>query len=174
MRMGKRIAPVIITGGSIPVFPEEYENLIDSFSHLIRNIVDHGIELPGDREAKGKSAEGTVIINTSETSSDIVFTFSDDGQGIRLDEIAKKAKEAGLIDNIETVTSPELLGFIFNDNFSTAASVTEISGRGIGLAAVRSAVNRMNGHIKVKTKQDAGTLFTINIPRIKSEHKEAL
>jgi len=163
-RMGKRIEPVIITGGTIPVFNEEYENLIDSFAHIVRNMVDHGIELPGIREAKGKSPTGEVKIDIREASGEIVFTFSDDGQGIRLAEVAKKAKEAGLIKSVGSASSKELLKFIFRDNFSTAPSLTEFSGRGVGLAAVRESVHRMRGHIKVNTKKDEGTVITILIP----------
>jgi len=174
LRLGKRIGPLVINISHTPVLPEDYAALIESFAHLIRNIVDHGIELPMDREAKGKALMGTVTINSKETVNGFVFSFSDDGQGLQLGEIAQKAKEAGLIDNVSAASPQELLGFIFRDNFSTSPHVTDISGRGIGLAAVKHAVKQMHGRIKVNTRRDQGTIFTINIPRIRLLKKELL
>ena len=172
MRLGKRVAPVKITGGDIRVFPEEYESLVASFTHLVRNMMDHGIEPPDVREANGKPAEGQVSINIREGKSDILFVFSDDGGGIQLGEVAEKAKEKGLIKDINAATQAELVNLIFNNNFSTAKNVTDLSGRGVGLAAVMYEVQRMAGRIKVKTEKNKGTVFTISIPRTQPVRKE--
>jgi chemotaxis protein histidine kinase CheA len=125
-----------------------------------------------DREAKGKDSIGTVSIKAKVTDIDIVFSFTDDGQGLQLKEIAQKAKEAGLIDNIHSASPSELLNFIFRDNFSTSPNINDISGRGTGLAAVKHAVKQMDGRIKVRSHQGRGTVFIINIPRIRLLNKE--
>ncbi len=173
-RMGKKILPVTVTGGRIPVFPEEFETLIESFTHLVRNMVDHGIETPRKRESLGKSPEGEITIDIAEDENGLIFSYADNGQGIQLAEIEKKAMEQGLLEKSGTATNAELLQFIFRDNFSTAGSVSDISGRGIGLASVRQAVKKMNGNIKVKTERNQGTLFTITIPRSRRRRKETV
>jgi len=163
-RMGKKIMPIHITGGNLLVNGDDFEELIDTFSHLIRNIIDHGIEMPFERKAKGKHEAGLIEIDIKQQNDKTYFTFLDDGKGITLSKVEMKAKELGLIKKDETATISKLLTLIFQQNLSTADIVTEISGRGVGLPAVREAVRRMNGIIKVKTTRDRGTVFTIEVP----------
>lgn len=163
-RLGKRIAPMSVIGDSIAVVPEVFEELLDSFTHIIRNMVDHGIEPPAERESKGKPPAGTVGIEIEKEFNDIVFNFSDDGRGIQFPEIENRARKLGYLAEGESVSTNELLSFIFRDNFSTTSQVSDISGRGVGLAAVRIAVKKMGGQIKVKTWKDRGTIFTIRVP----------
>jgi HPt (histidine-containing phosphotransfer) domain-containing protein len=163
-RLGKRLFPMTITGGAISVIPEDFEELTDSFTHIIRNIVDHGIEFPSEREIKGKPAAGTIVVEIEQSPEEIIFHFSDDGRGIQFDDILKRAKNLGYINDEQNVTNNQLLSFIFRDNFSTSSKISEISGRGVGLAAVRQAVRKVGGHIMVKTWKDRGTIFIIKIP----------
>jgi len=164
-RMGKRIMPVNITGGEVSVIPENYDELINSFGHLIRNIVDHGIELPVERKAKGKPEAGLIEIDIVQKPEKTIFTFLDDGMGIPISKVERKARDLGLVREGETVAISRLLTFIFNENFSTNVTVSEISGRGVGLPAVREAVRKMGGKVKIKTTRDKGTVFIIEIPQ---------
>jgi len=171
-RLGKRITPVKIIGGDITVNTEEFEELIDSYSHIIRNCVDHGIELPVEREQIGKPLAGTIGIEIEESPREIIFRFSDDGRGIQFDTIEKRARELGYIAPDEKGSTQDFLSVIFRDNFSTASTVSNLSGRGVGLSAVRSAVKKMSGHIKVKTWKDHGTILIIIIPKNKKQYME--
>jgi two-component system chemotaxis sensor kinase CheA len=166
-RLGKRIMPVKIIGGDISVSVEEFDELIDSFSHIIRNCTDHGIELPIEREQLGKPLSGTIGIEIEESPHEIIFRFSDDGRGIQFDKIEKRARELGFIAPDEKGSTQDFLSIIFWENFSTASIVSNLSGRGVGLSAVRAAVKKMNGHIKVKTWKDHGTIISIIIPKNK-------
>ena len=173
-RLGKRLLPVSILGGSTAVIPEDFDDLIDSFTHIIRNSIDHGIELPGEREAKGKAASGTIGIEIEETPGEILFHFSDDGTGIDFQKVAEKARELGFIQAGNTITNRELLSILFRDNFSTVLNPSNISGRGVGLAALRAAVKSKGGQIKVKTWNDRGTLLTVIIPINRELKTEAM
>ncbi|MGA2763883.1 MAG: ATP-binding protein [Spirochaetia bacterium] len=171
-RMGKRVEPLAVTGGDLPVVADDYEDLVGSFVHLIRNRVDHGIEPPGERERRGKPPAGKVSIDIKEDPQGITFTFSDDGSGIQLDKVEKRARKLGLITDGNPVSPRELLTFIFNDNFSTATRVTEVSGRGVGLPAVREAVRRAGGRISIRSAAGRGTTFTITVPRARARKGE--
>lgn len=171
-RLAKRIAPVKIIGGEISVIADEFEELIDSFSHIIRNCVDHGIELPVEREQMGKPLSGIIGIEIEESPAEIIFKFSDDGRGIQFERIEKRARELGYIGIDEKPTTQDFLSIIFWDSFSTAPKVSNLSGRGVGLAAVRAAVKKLGGQIKMKTWKDHGTIITIIIPKIRHQAVE--
>ncbi len=165
-RLGKRIEPLVVSGGSTPVLTEDYEGLVSSFAHVLRNMLDHGIEPPGVRESAGKPPAGKVAIDISENAGRLVFTFSDDGRGIRIDEVEHRARELGLAAG---GSSPDkLIPLIFRDGFSTSASVTSISGRGVGLPAVREELRRMGGSARVGTERGRGTVFTFTLPMKKA------
>jgi HPt (histidine-containing phosphotransfer) domain-containing protein len=174
VRTGKRIGPLAVTGGELRVIPEHFEGLVDSFGHLVRNMVDHGIEPPGEREVNGKEPEGRLSIDIRESPAEIVFVFSDDGRGVQLDRVAARAMKLGLLKQGEEPTPRALLSLIFRDNFSTVSRVTNISGRGVGLAAVRAAVQKLGGRIAVKSLEKRGTTFTISIPRERVRQGEAV
>ncbi|MFH0975971.1 MAG: ATP-binding protein [Spirochaetota bacterium] len=171
-RLGKRIAPVRIIGGNINVVPDDFEELIESFSHIIRNSIDHGIDHPPERKKHGKPLTGSIKIEIENNNKKITFHFSDDGKGIQFKKIAERAKQLGFIKDKSKPTESELLSYIFRDNFSTSPTVSHISGRGVGLAAVRHAVKKMDGHIKVKTSPNKGTIFSITIPINQMEQEE--
>ncbi len=163
-RMGKRVAPLTVSGGDVLVVADDFEEMIGSFAHLVRNMVDHGIEPPGEREAKGKLPAGRITIDIRTEQNEIVFTFSDDGRGVQLDKVERQARSLGFLKDGDSASPRDLLAFIFKDNFSTAASVSHISGRGVGLPAVSEAVRKMSGRITVKSTADRGTMFTITVP----------
>jgi len=173
-RMGKRIAPLEVRGGDFLVATDDFEEVVNSFSHLVRNMVDHGIELPGEREAKGKPPMGKLGIDLVTEKNKVVFTFSDDGRGVQLEKVERRARELGLLKDGEAANPRDLLTFIFRDNFSTAGQVSHISGRGVGLAAVKEAVRKMGGRIAVKSAADRGTVFTITVPLQRLRQGEAV
>ena len=164
-RMGKRVLPLVVKGGDILVPEDHYQEMIGSFSHLVRNMVDHGIESPGEREAKGKAPEGTITIDITRSDHQLVFTFADDGRGVQLDKVEQRARKLGLLKDGQEASPRDLLALIFTDNFSTSSTVSHVSGRGVGLAAVREAVRKMGGRITVKSAVDRGTVFTVTVPR---------
>lgn len=164
-RLGKRLAPVSVTGGALSVIPERLEDLIGSFAHLVRNMVDHGIEHPGERESSGKPPNGKITIDITEGPDRIVFTFSDDGRGVQLGKVERRARQLGLLAEGQAASPRDLLALIFRDNVSTVESASHVSGRGVGLPAVQDAVRRLGGRIAVKSASGRGTTFTITIPR---------
>ena len=155
-----------ISGGQMQVLPERYENLINSFVHLIRNMVDHGIETPREREMINKPSRGKIHIEIESSKQGLQIIFADDGRGISLSAIEKKAREKGLVQEQSKMKPGELIKLIFSHNFSTASEITDISGRGAGLSAVKSEVDKMKGRISVTTKQNQGTTFKIILPAV--------
>jgi two-component system, chemotaxis family, sensor kinase CheA len=171
LRMGKRIAPLVVRGGDMAVLPDEYEPLVASCAHILRNMIDHGIEAPSAREASGKASTGQIGIDITEAAGKIAIAFSDDGGGIRFDEVERRGRELRLVAGDESPPAEKLLQLIFRDGFSTRSQVSSISGRGVGLASVREELRRMGGRINVNTKRGAGTVFTLTLPR--RTHEEA-
>jgi two-component system, chemotaxis family, sensor kinase CheA len=134
--------------------------------HLVRNAVDHGIESPEERVAAGKSPEGRVRLGAYQDGDHICIEVSDDGRGLDRAAVLKKALEKGLIgaEEAANANAERILGFIFLPGFSTAERVSDISGRGVGLDAVRSAVEELNGSLRVRSTPRAGTTVTITLP----------
>ena len=145
-------------------------NLIDEIAdpiiHLLRNSLDHGIESPDERERIGKSRTGTVVLRAAHEESHIVITISDDGSGIDLEKLKQSAIGKQQITEAEAtkMTEKELVYLIFKSGLSTAAQVTDISGRGVGMDIVRSHIEKLNGMIDIDTKSGEGTTFTIKLP----------
>jgi len=162
--LGKKIHPLEVNGGQFPVLPDRYEKLVNTFVHLLRNMVDHGIETPGERETRNKDTSGNLSIDLEARKGSILISFKDDGGGISFPLIEKKAREKGLLPEGMKAEEKELLKIMFAPEFSTAAMITETSGRGIGLSAVKEEVDRLGGKISVNTKPGQGTEFKILIP----------
>jgi two-component system, chemotaxis family, sensor kinase CheA len=131
--------------------------------HLIRNAIDHGIECPEKREALGKPRQGTIMIRASQESSHIIITVEDDGAGIDEQRLREKAERSGLLKQDDT-ESQDLMSLIFVSGMSTAAEITEVSGRGVGMEVVKKSLARINGSIEVESEKNAGTRFTIKLP----------
>jgi two-component system chemotaxis sensor kinase CheA len=155
------------------VFGEETEidkKVIDRIGeplvHLVRNAVDHGLEPVEQRVKRGKSPQGTIRLGAYQDGDHICVEVSDDGRGLDRDAILRKALEKGLIrpEEVASASMERILGFIFLPGFSTARTVSDISGRGVGMDAVKRAVDEMSGNVRVRSSAGAGTTVTISLP----------
>lgn len=140
------------------------EKLTDPLLHLLRNSIDHGIETPAARIAKGKPAKGTVHVRSYYSGANVVIEIGDDGAGLDLDRIREKAVAKGLIDGRTHLEDSELVQLIFLPGFSTAEKITGVSGRGVGMDVVKRNISDIRGEIDVVTKKDKGTSFIITLP----------
>jgi two-component system chemotaxis sensor kinase CheA len=141
------------------------ERIEDPLMHMIRNALDHAIETPEERRAAGKPATGTLKLSASHEGGSVVIRLSDDGRGLRREAILKKARQQGLIPDAGTdQTDSEVFNLIFRPGFSTAAKVTEISGRGVGMDVVKRNVEEMRGRVVLNSVSGQGTSFEMVLP----------
>ncbi|OEY94197.1 hybrid sensor histidine kinase/response regulator [Acinetobacter proteolyticus] len=140
------------------------ERLVAPFEHMLRNAIDHGIEDREQRLQAKKPETGHIVLNIGRQGTDVVVTFSDDGKGIDVKRIKEKALQTGLMTKDQKLDQEEILQFIFHPGFSTAAQVTQISGRGVGLDVVQSDIKALGGHVSVDSTLGKGTTFTIRVP----------
>ena len=159
-----------VSGEEIRIDTSVAEVLSNSLIHLVRNSLDHGIELPLDRSQAGKRSRGELIINTKISGETIFVDIEDDGQGINPDAIRKKLLSNGshTLEQINKLSVDELNQMIFSPGFSTASQITEISGRGVGMSMVKDVVEAIGGKILINSKLGKGTKFTLSIPIPKS------
>ncbi len=139
------------------------DSLTDPFMHIIRNCIDHGIENSDVRVANGKSDTGTIKFVASQTGNFINIQISDDGKGINTDYIRSKAIEKGFIQHNAQLTKTELLDLIFLPGFSTAETLSQVSGRGVGMDVVKRAITSLRGSIQIDTETNRGTTFSIKL-----------
>jgi len=140
------------------------DQLSDPLVHLIRNSIDHGIESSENRVAAGKAAKGQVFLDAYHRGGNIVIEIKDDGKGINKDAIYEKALAKGVCKEEETYTDFEIINFIFAPGFSTSQEISDVSGRGVGLDVVRSAIETLRGKIEVDTVQGEGSTFRLVLP----------
>ncbi len=140
------------------------ERLADPLVHLVRNSIDHGLETPGDRLAAGKSKTGTVKLAARQSSGEVIITITDDGRGINRERVRAKAESSGLIQPGQQLMDQELLQLIFQPGFSTAAQVTNLSGRGVGMDVVKKTVEALRGVIDVRSEPGKGSEISLRIP----------
>lgn len=140
------------------------ERLGEPLTHLIRNAVDHGIESPEDRLAKGKSAEGTLTLSAEQRSGRILIKIADDGAGINRARVFAKAVEKGIVSADAQMSKEEIEALIFAPGFSTAATITNVSGRGVGMDVVRQNVKDLGGRISIESEEGKGTTFILTLP----------
>lgn len=140
------------------------ERIVAPLEHMLRNAVDHGLEDAAARAASGKPAQGNVSLTLSREGGDVVLVLADDGRGINVEAVRKKALERGLIQEGQDIPDQEIFQFIFHAGFSTAAAVTQISGRGVGMDVVQSEIKQMGGVVSIHSVQGKGTTFTIRLP----------
>ncbi|HEY3400575.1 MAG TPA: chemotaxis protein CheA [Geothrix sp.] len=162
---GKKI-DLQMTGEDTEIDKSIIEELSDPMIHLIRNSADHGIESPEARVKSGKSEVGTVILRARHEGDSVIVEIEDDGKGIDPAVIRAKAVEKGLLsqDRVDAMPDEEVIELIFLPGFSTAAKVTDISGRGVGMDVVRSNVRKLNGRVGVRSTVGKGSIFTIRLP----------
>ena len=162
-RHGK-LARLVVEGEEAGVDTAIIEHLRDPLLHMIRNSIDHGIELPNDRRAAGKPPVGTIGLRAFRDASTIVIELADDGAGLRRGKIAQRARELGLESDPERLPDAQLLQLIFAPGFSTAEQVTETSGRGVGMDIVRRNIEAMHGQIEIRSVEGHGTTVTLRMP----------
>ncbi|TDO96344.1 chemotaxis protein CheA [Marinomonas balearica] len=154
---------LVIEGGATEIDKNLIEKISDPLTHLIRNSVDHGIELPSDREEKGKASKGTVTLSASQKGGEIVIEIRDDGGGLNKEKILQKAVENN-VTLPDPLTDSAIWGLIFAAGFSTAAEVTDVSGRGVGMDVVRKNIESLGGRVDIYSKENVGTRFQISLP----------
>ena len=151
-------------GANILMDKTVIERMTDPLIHLIRNAIDHGVESEEERIAKNKSVPAVVSVTASQDSGQVIIDIEDDGRGIDPEEILSKAKEKGLLFEGQKISESELIKFIFEPGFSTKNSITEISGRGVGMDVVQQSIQEIGGTIEITTRVGAGTGFHITLP----------
>ncbi len=140
------------------------ERLSDPLIHLLRNSIDHGIELPEVREASGKPRRGSITLTAEHSGGEVVILIKDDGKGMSKDVIKAKAVEKGLITSDAELSAKEIFNLIFEPGFSTADQITSVSGRGVGMDVVKRAIDSLRGRIDIDSKEGKGSLITIRLP----------
>jgi two-component system chemotaxis sensor kinase CheA len=164
-KQGKQV-DFIIEGKDTELDRSVIEEIGDPLLHLIRNSVDHGLEPPAERIAAGKTPVGQLRLSAHHADSHIVITLEDDGRGVPLDVVKRKAVERGAIsaEQAERMTDTEAVQLIFQAGLSTAKELSDLSGRGVGMDIVRANVEKINGSVDVETRRGQGTTFTIRLP----------
>ena len=162
-QQGKDIE-LILEGEGTRIDKAIIDEIGEPLVHMIRNSVDHGIETPAMRVARGKTPTGTILLSAMQESNHVLITIMDDGSGIDAAAVRRKAVGRGLLKADETLPDRELLQLIFSQGFSTAETVSDLSGRGVGLDVVLKSIERLNGLVEVETVPGVGTKFIIQLP----------
>lgn len=153
---------LVITGEETELDKTVVSELSEPLVHLIRNSLDHGIELPEVRQAQGKDPKGTIRLTAFQEGNQVIITIEDDGKGLNPKALKESADRKGI--DTTNLTDEELQRLIFRPGFSTAAEVTNVSGRGVGMDAVQAKITSLGGTIELKSQVDVGTTFTIRLP----------
>ena len=162
---GKRVR-LRVEGAETELDRTILEAIKDPLTHLVRNAIDHGIETPDVREARGKPGEGTLTLRAYHESGKVIIDVGDDGAGVRAEVIRAKATERGLVSTEQAarLSDREILNYIFAPGFSTAAQITNISGRGVGMDVVRTNIEKIGGTVELSSDAGRGTTIRIKIP----------
>lgn len=162
--MGKQI-DLVLYGEDTEIDKHLAEEIVDPLMHIVRNAIDHGIEFPEVRKRAGKAEAGTIVLRASQRGNHVVIEVSDDGSGIDIERIKKKAIEKGIINSdAGDLSDKEILDFIFLPGFSTKVSVSEVSGRGVGLDVVKEKITTFGGFVDIETEMGKGTTFILTMP----------
>jgi two-component system, chemotaxis family, sensor kinase CheA len=151
-------------GESTEIDKTVIERLADPLVHLIRNAADHGLETAEDRAAAGKPATGRIRLSAHQSGGEVVITIRDDGRGIDRDRVRAKAESQGLIEPGAAISDHDLLQMIFHPGFSTAAAVTNLSGRGVGMDVVKRTIEGLRGSIDIASRPGEGSEVSLRIP----------
>jgi two-component system chemotaxis sensor kinase CheA len=162
-RLGKQI-DLKLTGQETELDKTVMEKIGDPLVHLVRNSIDHGVEMPDVRVSKGKPAVGTVHLDAYHRGGNIAVEVSDDGGGLDKDRILAKAKSRGLVGPNDILSDEQVYDLIFLPGFSTAEKTTDVSGRGVGMDVVRRNVHELGGKIEIKSFPGKGSKFLITLP----------
>ena len=151
-------------GGEIELDRSIVEELADPLMHMVRNALDHGIETAAERAEQGKSATARLLLRAQHQAGQVVIEVADDGRGLDRERIAAKAMERGLVASTEGLSDSDIYNQIFQPGFSTAAQVTSVSGRGVGMDVVRRHIEKLRGRIEIRSTHGAGTAFSLKLP----------
>ncbi len=154
----------IIEGGELELDKNIIENLTDPLLHIIRNAIDHGIELPEERIKSGKAPKGNIVFKAYPSGANVIIEISDDGKGIDVDFIKEKAIDKGIIEEDTVIDDKEILDLLFLSGFSTRDMVSDLSGRGVGMDIVRRKIANIRGEVTVETEKGKGSIITIKLP----------
>ena len=155
---------LIVTGEATEIDKTVVEQLADPLTHLLRNALDHGVETPDVRVAAGKPRQGTVHLSAEQRSGRIIIELSDDGRGIDRSRVLARARERGLVAQDAVLSDSEIDELIFLPSFSTAATVSSISGRGVGMDVVRRNIQALGGRIAIESRAGHGSRFILSLP----------
>jgi two-component system chemotaxis sensor kinase CheA len=159
-----KLARLEVVGGDTEVDTTVIEHLKDPLLHLVRNAVDHGLESPAMREKQGKNACGLIRLTAAHSGGNIIVKLQDDGAGFDRARILEKAKRLGLVSASEELRDSDIYGLVFQAGFSTAESVTDLSGRGVGLDVVRRNIDILRGTVEISSTPGKGSTITIRLP----------
>ncbi len=163
-QMGKQIE-LVLYGEDTEIDKHLAEEVVDPLMHIVRNSIDHGIESPEDRKKAGKKETGTIIFKAFQRGNHVVIEVSDDGSGIDIEKVKRKAIEKGLLTpESGDMTDKEILNYIFLPGFSTKTSVSEVSGRGVGMDVVKEKITSLGGFVDIITEKSKGTSFILTTP----------
>jgi two-component system chemotaxis sensor kinase CheA len=164
-KLGKEVH-LVLEGETTEADKNIIEALADPLIHIVRNSLDHGLEMPDVRKAAGKPAEGKLLIRASQESDRVLIEIIDDGKGIDPNVIKNKAYEKGLIDEamLERISDQDAVNLVFAAGFSTADVISDLSGRGVGMDVVRSAVEKVNGTVGIESQTGKGTRLFLSLP----------
>lgn len=159
-----KVARLEVVGADVEVDTTVLENLKDPLLHLVRNAVDHGLEVPAVREKQGKGPCGVIRLSAAHSGANVIVKLEDDGAGFNRAKILEKAKRMGIVAEGDDVRDQQLYDLVFRAGFSTAEAVTELSGRGVGLDVVRRNIDALRGTVEIATEEGKATTITIRLP----------
>jgi len=161
--LGKNI-DLVTEGGETELDKTVIERIHDPLVHLIRNSIDHGIELPKSRLEEGKPSKGTIHLMAGQAGGEVIITIQDDGAGLDREKIRAKGIERNLISESDNVTDSQIFDLIFQPGFSTASKVTDVSGRGVGMDVVKREITKLRGSVGIESTKGKGTKISIHLP----------
>ncbi|SPE26567.1 fused chemotactic sensory histidine kinase in two-component regulatory system with CheB and CheY: sensory histidine kinase; signal sensing protein (fragment) [Candidatus Sulfopaludibacter sp. SbA6] len=162
-QFGKRVE-METHGDEIELDRNIVEELADPLMHMVRNALDHGLETPEERQASGKNPTARLLLKAQHQAGQVVIEIADDGRGLNRERIQSKAIEKGLIASGDGLTDAEIYNLIFLPGFSTAAEVTNVSGRGVGMDVVRRHIEKLRGRIEIRSTRGSGSTFLLKLP----------
>ncbi|MGB8581595.1 MAG: chemotaxis protein CheA [Candidatus Sulfotelmatobacter sp.] len=159
-----KMARLEVLGGDVEVDTTVLEQLKDPLLHLVRNAVDHGLEKPDVRESQGKNPCGVIRLKAAHSGGNVLVTLQDDGAGFDRKRILEKAKRVGLVSAKDEIRDQDIYDLVFQAGFSTAESVTDLSGRGVGLDVVRRNIDSLRGTVEISSSSGKGSVINIRLP----------
>jgi len=159
-----KVVELDISGAETELDKSMVDRLADPLTHMVRNAMDHGLETESVRTAAGKPAQGTLSFNSYHETGSIVIEVSDDGAGINREKVRKRAIERGIVSAEQELSDREILHLIFEPGFSTAETVTNLSGRGVGMDVVKRSIEALRGEIELESEEEVGTTVRLRMP----------